>query len=86
MGLAITGETRDEIARILEQVAAEGLDHPRNLDSAIDAIGAAFNTAPIQQVTCDDQIFYGGDDLDPVESFGPDITVKKGYFVEVDEE
>lgn len=29
---------RDEIARVLEQVAAEGLDHPRNLDAALDVI------------------------------------------------
>ena len=29
---------RDEIARILEMVVAEGIDHPRNLDAALDAI------------------------------------------------
>lgn len=29
---------RDEIARILEQIAEEGMPHPRNLDAALDAI------------------------------------------------
>lgn len=32
------GTGRDEIARILEAIAQEGLPHPRNLDAAIDAI------------------------------------------------
>ena len=29
---------REEIARILEQIAADGLPHPRNLDAALDVI------------------------------------------------
>ena len=33
---------REEIARILELVAAEGLPHPRNLDAALDAIAEIF--------------------------------------------
>lgn len=33
---------REEIARILEMIAAEGLPHPRNLDAAIDAITDVF--------------------------------------------
>lgn len=36
--IEITSAARDEIARILEQVAQDGLPHPRHLDSAIDAI------------------------------------------------
>lgn len=34
----MTEEQRDEVARILEMIAAEGLPHPRNLDAALDAI------------------------------------------------
>ena len=33
---------REEIAHILEQIAAEGLPHPRNLDAALDAIAEIF--------------------------------------------
>lgn len=33
---------REEVARILEQIAAEGLPHPRNLDAALDAIEEIF--------------------------------------------
>jgi len=33
---------REEVARILEQIAAEGLPHPRNLDAALDAIAEIF--------------------------------------------
>ncbi len=29
---------RDDIAEILEQIAEEGMPHPRNLDAALDAI------------------------------------------------
>lgn len=29
---------REEIAEILEQIAEEGMPHPRNLDAALDAI------------------------------------------------
>ena len=29
---------REEVARILEQIASEGLPHPRDLDVALDAI------------------------------------------------
>ncbi len=31
-------DPRDEVARVVEQVAEEGLPHPRNLDSALDVI------------------------------------------------
>lgn len=41
-----TSEQRDEVARILTQVAEEGLEHPRNLDAALDAIAEA--TFPIE--------------------------------------
>lgn len=50
MDLPISGAARDEIARILEQAAKEGLDHPRNLDAAIDAIGAALQCEAITRV------------------------------------
>ena len=33
---------REEIAHILEQIAAEGLPHPRHLDAALDAIAEIF--------------------------------------------
>ncbi len=34
----MTEEQREEVARILETIAREGLPHPRNLDAALDAI------------------------------------------------
>ncbi len=34
-------EQREEVARILELVASDGLPHPRNLDAALDAIADA---------------------------------------------
>lgn len=39
--ITITGSRRDEVARILEIVATDGLPGPRDLDVAIDAIEAA---------------------------------------------
>lgn len=36
--LIIDDGTRDELARILEEVAKDGMPHPRNLDAALDAI------------------------------------------------
>lgn len=33
-----TEEQRDEVARILTMIAEDGLPHPRDLDSALDAI------------------------------------------------
>lgn len=41
----LTGDRRDEVARILRIVAADGLPGPRDLDVALDAIEAALNTA-----------------------------------------
>lgn len=37
----LTGPRRDEVARILEMVAADGLPGPRDIDVALDAIEAA---------------------------------------------
>lgn len=34
----MTEEQREEVARILETIATDGLPHPRHLDSALDAI------------------------------------------------
>jgi hypothetical protein len=36
----MTPTQRDEVARILQEVAADGMPHPRNLDAALDAIDA----------------------------------------------
>lgn len=47
--MILTGDVRDEIARILEIVARDGLPGPRDLDVALDAIGCAIddnNTEP----------------------------------------
>jgi hypothetical protein len=40
--MLLTGERRDEVARILEIVAKDGLPGPRDLDAALDAIEQAF--------------------------------------------
>jgi hypothetical protein len=40
--LKLTGDRRDEVARILEIVAKDGLHHPRDLDVALDAIESAY--------------------------------------------
>ena len=37
----LQGAAREEVARILEIVAADGLPNPRDLDVALDAIGNA---------------------------------------------
>lgn len=44
--MALTGERRDEIARILETVAKDGLPGPRDLDVALDAIESAYMHTP----------------------------------------
>lgn len=36
-----TDDTREELATILTEIAAEGMPHPRNLDAALDAIQSA---------------------------------------------
>lgn len=86
MDLTISGPARDEIARILEQVAKEGLGHPHNLDSAIDAIGTALQGDPMQKVIDShlDTVYWVGDDDDPNEMFGAEgVTVVRGHFVPV---
>lgn len=41
--MELVGELREEIARILEIVARDGLPGPRDLDVALDAIESALN-------------------------------------------
>jgi hypothetical protein len=41
-------EARDEVARVVEQVAREGLPHPRNLDAALDAIFESINNEQLR--------------------------------------
>lgn len=41
--MIMTDDQRDEIARILETVAADGLPDPRDLDVALDAIGCVLD-------------------------------------------
>lgn len=89
MDLPISGEARDEIARILEQVAKEGLDHPRDLDAAIDAIGTALQGEPIQKAvdahSAFKEVYWIDEDADATEMFGSGVVVTKGYFVAVTE-
>jgi ADP-heptose:LPS heptosyltransferase len=40
--MALTGERRDEVARILETAVKDGLPGPRDLDAALDAIEQAY--------------------------------------------
>lgn len=83
MDLPISGETRDEIARILEQVTKEGLDHPRNLDAAIDAIGTVLQGDPVQKITdiASGEVYWLSEGEDAQDAFGQDIIVQQGYFV-----
>lgn len=41
--MMLTGACREEVARILEIVAKDGLPGPRDLDVALDAIGSAID-------------------------------------------
>lgn len=79
----IAGTRRDEVARILEQVAKEGLDHPRNLDAAIDAIEQALDAKPVMKCTVRDEACYlsGDDPQEAIESFGDGVEVELGFFV-----
>lgn len=88
MDLPISGETRDEIARILEQVAKEGLDHPRTLDAAIDAIGAALQGEEVYRITVPGQVkdgdvvyYVSGDEWTDDEG----AKLQRGHFVAVTE-
>lgn len=86
MNFSFVDEKRDEVARILEQVAAEGLEHPRNLDAAIDAIASQVDGASIQQVIdADGDIYYIDSVEDASVAFGPNVTVEKGVFVRTGE-
>lgn len=82
--LPIIDETRDRVAEILEQVAKEGLDHPRNLDAAIDAISEAFVGRPLQRVTdlSDGAEYWLGTDEDPDDTIGGSHEVVRGVFIE----
>ena len=79
----IAGTRRDEVARILEEIAKDGLGHPRNLDAAIDAIATALDGQPIMKCTLKDEAFYlsGDDPQDAIESFGDGVEVEPGFFV-----
>lgn len=82
MNLPIGGATRDEIARVLEQVAKDGLGHAGDLDAAIDAIGAAFEAIGVQMVVdADGDVYFVDGDSDATDAFGPNIKVAKGHFV-----
>jgi hypothetical protein len=82
--MAFEGEARDEVARILKEVAREGLPHPRNLDAAIDAIYEAVRGSgePVMKVEDVDagEFYYaeGHDRTDATEMFGTAIVVQKG--------
>lgn len=80
----LAGSMRDEIARVLEQIAKEGLDHPRNLDAALDAIGCALEGKPMMKCVSDGQDFFidGHDEDDAKMAFGEGTMIIKGYFVE----
>lgn len=79
----LSGTRRDEVARILEQVAKEGMDHPRNLDAALDAIEQAMNAEPMMKCTDGDDVYFlPGDDVnDATESFGSGVKIEHGFFV-----
>ena len=79
----LSGTRRDEVARILEEIAKDGLGHPRNLDAALDAIATALDGQPIMKCTLGDDIYYmpGDDPREAVESFGLDVVVECGFFV-----
>jgi hypothetical protein len=80
--LPISGDTRDEIARIIEMVAAEGLPHPRHLDAAIDAIGSALQGEPVQKVVDEKGSVYWIDrDDNATDSFGDNIVATRGLFI-----
>lgn len=85
MDLPIGGEARDEIARVLEQVAKEGLEHPRNLDAAIDAIGTALQGDPMQKVTeiASGEVYWLPEGESATEAFGHDVIVQQGCFIPV---
>lgn len=83
--MVLSGTLRDEIARILEQVAKDGLGQPRDLDVALDAIGEALGIEEVMHVVdTDESVFLleGHDEQDACLSFGPDAKIRKGYFVE----
>lgn len=76
---------RDELAKILEKVAEEGLKHPRDLDVALDAIGEAFEAEDVMRVTeADGEAYFlkGHDEEDAKLAFGDGAVVRKGHFVE----
>lgn len=85
MDYAIEGTRRDEIARILEQVAKEGLDHPRNLDAAIDAIGSALQGYPIMRIieigSGEEFLMKGHETGDAEDAFGMSIIVLKEWAI-----
>ena len=91
MDLPISGEARDEIARILEQVAKEGLEHPRNFDAAIDAIGAALQGETMYKIIdANGGVYFVPNDEQwtdetPVDMFGDGATSQQGYFIPVTE-
>lgn len=52
--MMLTGSVRDEVARILEIVAKDGLPGPRDLDVALDAIGCAIDKPDTEDDHADD--------------------------------
>ena len=60
---------RDEVARILEMIAKEGMPHPRNLDAALDAIADTLGP---------DSIFKDPEETTPL-FVGAKVVKTKGY-------
>jgi hypothetical protein len=79
----LVGTKRDEIAAILERIAKEGLNHPRNLDAALDAIEQTFEPEPLMKcITGEEVWFVPGDDRDDaIMAFGDSVRIEHGYFV-----
>lgn len=83
VSVELSGIARDTVARILEQVAAEGMDHPRNLDAALDAIRTAIQGEPVMEVEVDGVVSYirGHDYGGIAVKFGQGTQIRKGVFV-----
>ena len=70
--ITITGKRRDEVARILEMVANDGLSGPRDVDVAIDAIESAMQWPDDDDDRDDDRDTVPDDDVMPDTSHLPE--------------
>ena len=79
--IKFSDQIREDIARILETIARDGLEGPRDLDVALDAISESIVGESVQRIDDLGVIYWFSGDEDATEAFGGAVEVTPGIFI-----